>query len=122
MIASCLGLVWFLSGPLLIGLMTTNAQVQDYASSYLPVAALCALIFMPALVYDGILIGTTLNTTMRNGMIVSLVIFLGAALLLQPLWGNWGLWVAMHCWFIARGAIYWWALERRRAGLFTAPA
>jgi Na+-driven multidrug efflux pump len=77
---------------------------------------------MPAFVYDGILIGTTLNTTMRNGMVASLFVFLAAALILQPAFGNWGLWGALHCWFIARGAIYWWALERRRAGLFTAAA
>ncbi|MGV8855864.1 MAG: MATE family efflux transporter [Devosia sp.] len=122
MIALGLGLAWYLGGPLLIGLMTTNAQVQNYALTYLPVAALCALTFMPAFVYDGILIGTTLNTTMRNGMIVSLLVFLAAAALLQPLWGNWGLWAALHAWFIARGVIYAWALQRRRAALFSAPA
>ena len=83
---------------------------------------LSIITFMPAFIYDGILIGTTLNTTMRNGMIVSLVVFLAVALALQPIWGNWGLWLALHSWFIARGVIYWWALERRRAGLFTAPA
>lgn len=117
-----LGLAWYGLGPLAIGAMTSNAEVQAVALGYLPIAALCALSFMPAFVYDGILIGTTLNTTMRNGMVASLVIFLAAALMLQPLWGNWGLWAAMHVWFLARGGIYWWALERRRAALFTAPA
>jgi putative MATE family efflux protein len=116
-----LGLAWYFSGPLIIGLMTTNEEVRAYALAYLPIAALCTLTFMPAFVYDGILIGTTLNATMRNGMVVSLVVFLAAALALQPHWGNWGLWVAMHCWFVARGVLYWWALERRKAGLFTAP-
>lgn len=118
-IALGLGVVWYLSGPWVIGFMTTNEAVRDYALAYMPVAALCALTFMPAFVYDGILIGTTLNTTMRNGMVASLVVFLAAAAILQPAWGNWGLWAAMHCWFIARGAIYWWALERRKAGLFS---
>ncbi|MFP9136430.1 MATE family efflux transporter [Devosia sp. XGJD_8] len=117
-----LGLAWYAAGPFVIGLMTTNAEVQAYAMTYLPIAALCTVTFMPAFVYDGILIGTTLNTTMRNGMVASLVVFLAAALALQPLLGNWGLWAALHCWFVARGAIYWWALERRRAGLFTAAA
>ncbi|MDP3418771.1 MATE family efflux transporter, partial [Falsiroseomonas sp.] len=117
-----LGLAWYLAGPLVIGLMTTNAEVQAYALTYLPIAALCTVTFMPAFVYDGILVGATLNTTMRNGMVVSLVVFLATARLLQPVLGNWGLWVAMHAWFVARGAIYWWALERRRAGLFTAAA
>lgn len=118
-IALGLGLVWYLSGPWVIGFMTTNEEVRTYALAYMPVAALCALTFMPAFVYDGILIGTTLNTTMRNGMVASLVVFLAAAAVLQPALGNWGLWAALHCWFIARGLIYWWALERRKAGLFS---
>ncbi|MHA6691578.1 MATE family efflux transporter [Devosia sp. A449] len=117
-----LGVAWYLAGPLVIGLMTTNAEVQAYALTYLPIAALCTVTFMPAFVYDGILVGTTLNATMRNGMVISLVVFLVAALALEPVLGNWGLWAAMHCWFVARGAIYWWALERRKAGLFTAIA
>ncbi|WIJ24753.1 MATE family efflux transporter [Devosia sp. RR2S18] len=121
LLAVGLGLLWYLSGPWVIGFMTTNKAVRDYALAYLPIAVLCALTFMPAFIYDGILIGSTLNTTMRNGMVVSLVVFLVAALTLQPAFGNWGLWGAMHAWFLARGAIYWWALERRKAGLF-APA
>ena len=116
-----LGLGWYFSGPFVIGLMTTNAAVQAQALTYLPIAALCTVTFMPSFIYDGILIGTTLNTTMRNGMVLSLLVFLAAALTLQPIFGNWGLWAAMHCWFVARGAIYWRALERRKAGLF-APA
>lgn len=120
-IALGLGAVWYFSGPWVIGFMTTNGAVREYALGYLPIAALCALTFMPAFVYDGILIGTTQNVVMRNGMVASLAVFLAAALILQPALGNWGLWAALHCWFLARGAIYWWALERRKAGLF-APA
>jgi multidrug resistance protein, MATE family len=114
-----LGLLWYFGGGWVIGIMTTNEQVHDHAMNYLWIAALCALTFMPAFVYDGILVGTTLNVVMRNGMVVSLAIFLAAALVLQPLWGNAGLWAALHVWFLARGGIYWWALERKKAGLFT---
>jgi putative efflux protein, MATE family len=118
-IAAGLGILWYLSGPWLIGFMTTSPEVQAYAMTYLPIAAAGTLIFMPAFIYDGILIGTTQNVVMRNGMIVSLLVFLAAAMVLQPLLGNWGLWAAMHCWFIARGLIYWRALERRTASLFS---
>ncbi|MEQ9635344.1 MAG: MATE family efflux transporter [Devosia marina] len=117
-IALGLGAAWYLGGPWVINFMTTNAEVRAQALTFLPVAALCALSFMPAFVYDGILIGTTQNVVMRNGMIASLVVFVGVALVLRD-WGNWGLWAAMHSWFLARGAIYWWALERKKAGLFS---
>ncbi|KKB85061.1 hypothetical protein VW29_07835 [Devosia limi DSM 17137] len=119
-IAVGLGIGWYFAGGAVIGFMTTNGEVHAHAMTYLPIAALCALTFMPAFVYDGILVGTTLNVVMRNGMVVSLLVFLLAAFILQPQFGNWGLWAALHVWFLARGGIYWWALERRRGGLFTA--
>lgn len=117
-IALGLGAIWYFGGPFVIGAMTTNEAVRAYALDYLPVAALATLTFMPAFVFDGILVGTTLNATMRNGMVASLLVFLGAAAVLLPLWGNLGLWAALHCWFLARGAYYFAALERRKAGLF----
>jgi putative MATE family efflux protein len=119
LLAGGLGLLWYFGGPTVLGFMTTNEAVRQEAMNYLWIAALCAISFMPAFVFDGILVGTTLNTVMRDGMVISLVVFLAAALILQPLFGNLGLWGAMHVWFIARGGIYWWALERKKAGLFT---
>ena len=113
-----LGVVWYLGGDALVALMTTNQEVRDAAHSYLWIAALGTLTFMPAFVYDGILIGLTQNAAMRNGMVASLVVFLVAAVVLKVPFGNLGLWLALHLWFIARGGLYWWQLERRRAGLF----
>ena len=54
--------------------------------NYLWIAALCALTFMPAFVYDGILVGATLNVVMRNGMVASLAVFLAAALIAAAVW------------------------------------
>jgi len=119
-IAMGLGLCWYVGGPWVIGAMTTSEEVRAYALQYLPIAVLCTLTFMPAFVFDGILIGTTQNVVMRNGMVLSLGVFIVAAFALPPLWGNWGLWGALHCWFVARGLIYWGALEKRKARLFAA--
>ena len=119
-LAGGLAVLWLVAGPLLIDLMTTNAEVRAYARGYLVFAALAMLTAMPGFIYDGILIGLTLNVMMRNGMLVSLVVFLAAAFTLQPIWGNTGLWVALQLWFIARALYYWVALERQKAGLFAA--
>ncbi|RYE09606.1 MAG: MATE family efflux transporter [Hyphomicrobiales bacterium] len=113
-----LGLAWYLGGDAVIALMTTNEAVRAAAHDYLWIAALCALTFMPAFVFDGVLIGLTQNVMMRNGMVASLLVFLAAALLLQPVLGNLGLWLSLHIWFAARGLYYWIALNRKREMLF----
>jgi hypothetical protein len=73
---------------------------------------------MPAFVFDGILVGVTLNVVMRNGMVAALALFLVAAVMLQGAFGNLGLWLAIHLFFLARAAFYWRAVEGKRAGLF----
>jgi Na+-driven multidrug efflux pump len=113
-----LGLLWYFGGDALTALMTTNEEVRHAAHQYLWVAALATLTFMPAILYDGLLIGLTQNAVMRNGMVASLVVFLVAALVLKMPLGNLGLWLSLHLWFIARGGFYWWSLERRRGALF----
>jgi putative MATE family efflux protein len=117
-ISAGLGLAWYFGGDAMIGLMTTNTDVRAAAHEYLWIAALSALTAMPAFVYDGILIGLTQNIMMRNGMVASLLVFLAAALLLKAPFGNLGLWLALHIWFVSRGAYYWVSLERRRKALF----
>jgi Na+-driven multidrug efflux pump len=115
-----LGVAWLAGGPALIGVMTTNEAVAAHARTYLPLQALAGLTGMPAFVYDGVLAGSTMNALMRNGMLVALVLFLAAALVLQPLAGNFGLWAALHIFLLARAAIFWFGVERRKAGLFSA--
>ncbi len=110
--------VAWLGGPALISLMTTSAPVRAQAESYLWLAALTGLTGMPAFVMDGVVSGATLNTVMRNGMLLALALFLVAAILLQQIWGIAGLWVALHLFFIGRGVILWWGMERRKPALF----
>jgi putative MATE family efflux protein len=113
-----LALVWFVGGAFVIDFMTTSEPVRAYARDFLWIAALSSLTGMPAFVYDGILVGSTLNITMRNGMIASLVVFLAACFLLQPALGNVGLWASIHIFFVARASYYWQALDRKKPGLF----
>jgi Na+-driven multidrug efflux pump len=120
LIALGLALVWFAGGWLLIDFMTTSEPVREYARGFLWIAALSPLTGMPAFVFDGILVGITLNVVMRNGMVVALGLFLVAALVLQGAFGNTGLWAAIHLFFLARAAFYWRALEGKKAGLFAA--
>ena len=118
LIAVVLALIWFAGGWFLIDFMTTSEPVREYARGFLWIAALSSLTGMPAFVYDGILVGVTLNVVMRNGMVAALLVFIAAAFVLQGAWGNTGLWLAIHVFFIARAGFYWWALEGKKAALF----
>jgi MATE family multidrug resistance protein len=51
---------------------------------------------------DGIFIGATRAADMRNGMIISLIVYLAAALVLVPLLGNHGLWLSLMVLMVTR--------------------
>lgn len=118
LMAGALSVMLLLFGHLAIDLMTTNADVRAMARLYLVMAALTPLTGLPAFVYDGIMIGATLNVTMRNGMLISLVIYLAVAIALQPLFGLWGLWLAMHVFLLSRAGIYALAIRWRKPEVF----
>jgi len=68
-----------------------------------------------AWILDGVFIGATRTADMRNMMIISFVGYCIFILLLLPLFGNDGLWMAMNGFFILRGltlAFRYPALER----------
>jgi Na+-driven multidrug efflux pump len=115
-----LALLFQLAGPSLIDFMTTSEEVRHAARDFLIFAALSALTGMPPFVLDGVLSGATLNHTMRNGMVASFAIYLLCLWLMQPLWGNAGLWTAIHVFLIARAVYYWFAVERQKPAMFTA--
>src|SRR5690606_5298726 len=118
-IAGTLGVILCSGGGVVIDLMTTSEEVRETARVYLVMAALTPLTGMPAWVYDGVMIGATLNVVMRNGMLVSLAAYLACAFALQPVLGLWGLWIALHVLMLARAAIYAFAIERIKPSLFT---
>src|SRR5690606_6150596 len=96
LIAGSLSLILYSGGGAVIDLLTTSQDVRETARVYLVMVALTPLTGMPAWVYDGVMIGATLNTVMRNGMLISLAAYLACAFVLQPFLGLWGLWFALH--------------------------
>lgn len=109
---------WLLTGPALINLITTSSDVRAVAHDYLAIGALTAVTGVLPFVMDGVLQGATLNIIIRNGMVATFLIFLVAALILQPLFGLNGLWAALHLFFIARGIIFWFAVRWKTPVLF----
>ena len=110
--------VFFLIGPSMIDLLTTNEVVRAEARTYLIWAALTALVGVVAFQMDGVYIGATWSADMRNMMLISLVAFLAVWWIATPTWGNHGLWLALEVFLGVRGATLFWRLPRKAAETF----
>ncbi len=102
-IAVLLTLVLFMFGQVFIDGLTVDVSARAAARNFLPWAATVPLLGVWAFQLDGIFIGATRTAEMRNAMLVSLAIFLGAWWLLAP-FGNTGLWAAFYVHYLARTA------------------
>jgi MATE family multidrug resistance protein len=96
--------VYALFGPKLIDIMTASEEVRRSARDYLWLVVLAPVLGVFAFAYDGIFIGATWARDMRNLMMLSLLIFLGAWLALRS-FGNTGLWGALLVHYAARGGL-----------------
>lgn len=105
-------LVYLAAGPVLIQALTDQPAVRDQALGDLPWASLLPIVSVWGFVYDGIFIGATRATELRNGMILSLAVFLVAAFALMPVAGNGGLWGAFTLFMAARGICLAWYFPR----------
>ena len=93
--AALLGAVFWLGGPAIIDLMTTAPDVRDTARAFLPWMIVAPLIGIASWMLDGIFIGATLTREMRNAMLISVAVYVGALVVLIPAFGNHGLWAAL---------------------------
>jgi len=113
-----LAVVFASFGGALIDLMAKAPEVQQEARNYLIYMALAPILGLASYMLDGVFIGATRTRDMRNMMALSLLVYIGAALLLAPSMGNHGLWLALLISFVARGVtlgLRYPALERAAA-------
>jgi MATE family multidrug resistance protein len=92
-----------LAGPWVIDVMTTAPEVRAAASDYLPWMVAAPLVGVAAWMLDGVFIGAARARDMRNMMAVSFAVYVVAVAVLEPAFGNHGLWAAMLLAFAARG-------------------
>ena len=91
-----------LLGPYMIDALTIVDGVRETARIYLVWSILLPLVSVWSFQLDGIFIGCTWSREMRNGMILSLLIYLAALPFLVPAFGNHGLWGAFMILMAAR--------------------
>lgn len=92
-------------GDAVIGFITTAGDVRSVAETYLIYAALTALTGALAFHMDGVFIGATWSSEMRNMMLLALAGYLASVAVLVPLFSNHGLWIALNVFLGLRGLL-----------------
>ncbi|PUB18722.1 MATE family efflux transporter [Yoonia sediminilitoris] len=103
-----LALSFVVFGPGLVAIMAKNVPVQEAAGVFLPYMVAAPIVGVAAWMLDGIFIGATRTTDMRNMMILSAIIYFVAVIPLMAIWGNHGLWLGLLLSFVVRGATLGW--------------
>lgn len=106
-----------LAGPM-IDLFTNVPEIRELARDFALWAALTPLVGFAAFQLDGIFVGATGAREMRDAMLVSAAVYFPGAWAMAQLFGNHGVWAALHLFLIVRAfallALYP-RLERRAA-------
>ncbi|WP_051328966.1 MATE family efflux transporter [Geminicoccus roseus] len=104
-VALLLTLLFALAGDWLIDLMTHHPAVRELARAHLPFIVALPLVSVWAFVLDGIFFGTGRADVLRNAMALILALFVLTALVLVPLLGSTGLWLAFLLFLAGRGLV-----------------
>jgi len=103
-------LVYWIFGEELIALFTSKTDVQTATLPFLFWVIILPIASFACYVWDGIYIGLTASKTMRNSMLLAIVVYMLAYQFLKP-YGNDGLWLSLFVFLISRGIIqtlYYW--------------
>lgn len=102
--AGAAALLFALGGNQLIALLTGLEEVRAVAAVYLPWMVLMPLIAVWSYLLDGVFIGTTAVSQMRNSIFAGLAVYLPCWWWLQDA-GNHGLWLALTLFTVTRSLV-----------------
>lgn len=88
----------------ILRIMTNDLDIIAHAKNFMFWTVLIPIVGFAAFLWDGIFIGATASTGMRNAMILSSAVFFTCYFIMTPLWGNNGLWLSFILYLFVRGA------------------
>jgi len=96
--------IFLIFGELIIEIYTDKEALVLLTLAYLSWTIIAPVLNSVWYVWDGIYIGATASSAMRNSTVVAtIIIFLPAYYLAKPVLGNHGLWLAMTIFMFTRG-------------------
>jgi MATE family multidrug resistance protein len=123
-VSAALSLLYLLFGRNLIAVFTNQEAVRSLAVQYLPWLIVLPLVAVWSFLLDGVFIGATRAQELRDSMLISLIGYLGLAVVLTARFGNHGLWCAMLAFMALRAitlALRLPAIERKSFAIVEAP-
>ena len=107
-----ISLLYFFGKNHFISLMTDLPNIETISLSYSYWVVFIPLISSFCYQFDGIFVGASQTTELRNAMIISVCIYVLSAIYLISNFGNLGLWISFSIFFIARALTLFVYLER----------
>lgn len=104
-VAALFTVAYLLGGKPFLAMLTDDAAVVAALQVYQPWTLLFPLCGMAAFIWDGIYIGATATKGMLISMASGMAVFFMLYVVLVPLWGNHGLWVAFVVYLTTRGVV-----------------
>ncbi|MFC0228058.1 MATE family efflux transporter DinF [Serratia aquatilis] len=111
LVACGFAIVYLIAGQQIVAALTSLPELRELASHYLPWQVVLPLVGVWCYLLDGMFIGATRGTEMRNSMAVAAIGY-GLTLLTLPVLGNHGLWLALAVFLALRGAALGWIWHR----------
>jgi MATE family multidrug resistance protein len=96
-------ILFWITGPLFVRILTDIPEVIDTTLKYLPWMIVAPVIAFWAYLYDGVFVGATRAREMRNSMVASTFLVFVPAWLTFRFLGNHGLWLAFMIFMASRG-------------------
>jgi MATE family multidrug resistance protein len=102
-IAVGLSILFWITGPIFVRLLTDIPEVKNTTLQYLPWVIVAPVIALWAYLYDGVFVGATRAKEMRNSMVASTFLVFAPAWFAFRFLGNHGLWLAFMIFLASRG-------------------
>jgi MATE family multidrug resistance protein len=106
-------LTYFFGARTILELYTNQTDIINLAMPYMWLVALLPLLAFAAFIWDGVFIGMTASKSMRNAVVLSMLLFLGLFYLTREIDYTWSLWGSFVLFFVFRGAIQSWMFYKR---------
>ena len=110
-------LVYYFGGRTILELYTNQTELIEQALPFMFLVALMPLLSFAAFIWDGIFIGMTASKSMRNAVMLSMLLFLIVFYLTKEINYAWALWSSFILFFVFRGGIQSWMFYNRGRGL-----